>query len=105
MSQVTEGLIDTSKEKDGKNTSIPLKINEQKVLYGLIAFPSRKDTEICQILGMRKSTFSTIKSRLEEHKLYHRIMMPGSSTILCVIHTDFGCLNQELFIFIGCFLP
>ena len=56
---------------------INLKTNEQKVLYGLIAYPSQKDTDICAKLEMRKSTFSTIKTRLEEAKLFRRVMLPG----------------------------
>jgi DNA-binding MarR family transcriptional regulator len=69
---------------------INLKTNEQKVLYGLIAFPSQKDTDICSILGMRKSTFSTIKSRLEEAKLFRRVMLPG-----------FPRINAELFVILS----
>ena len=67
-----------------------LKLNEQKVLYGLIAFPSQKDTDICSKLGMRKSTFSTIKTRLEEQKLFRRVMLPG-----------FPRINAELFVILS----
>ena len=69
---------------------INLKTNEQKVLYGLIAFPSQKDTDICAKLGMRKSTFSTIKTRLEEQKLFRRVMLPG-----------FPRINAELFVILS----
>ena len=69
---------------------INLKTNEQKVLYGLIAFPSQKDTDICNKLDMRKSTFSTIKTRLEENKLFRRVMLPG-----------FPRINAELFVILS----
>ncbi len=69
---------------------VNLKVNEQKVLYGLIAFPSQKDTDICQKLGMRKSTFSTIKTRLEEQELFRRVMLPG-----------FPRINAELFVILS----
>ncbi len=69
---------------------INLKSNEQKVLYGLIAFPSQKDTDICNKLGMRKSTFSTIKTRLEDAKLFRRVMLPG-----------FPRINAELFVILS----
>ena len=49
--------------------TVKLSPNEKKVLVGLLRYPSRKDTEICSVLEMRKSTFSTIKSRLEEQQL------------------------------------
>ena len=72
---------ETDEEQDlhslQNDEQINLKSNEQKVLYGLIAFPSQKDTDICTKLGMRKSTFSTIKTRLEEQKLFRRVMLPG----------------------------
>ena len=69
---------------------INLKTNEQKVIYGLIAFPSQKETDICAKLGMRKSTFSTIKTRLEEQKLFRRVMLPG-----------FPRINAELFVILS----
>jgi DNA-binding MarR family transcriptional regulator len=62
---------------DDKDETVKLSPNEKKVLVGLIRYPSKKDTEICAILEMRKSTFSTIKSRLEEQKIYERISIPG----------------------------
>ena len=69
---------------------INLKTNEQKVLYGLIAYPSQKDTDICAKLEMRKSTFSTKKTRLEEAKLFRRVMLPG-----------FPRINAELFVILS----
>ena len=82
------------KESDIPSTQtdeqITLKSNEQKVLYGLIAYPSQKDTDICLKLGMRKSTFSTIKTRLEEAKLFRRVMLPG-----------FPRINAELFVILS----
>lgn len=62
-----------------------LKLNERKVLYGLVAYPSRRDTDICAELEMKKSTFSTIKNRIED--MYTKVMMPG-----------FPQINAELFI-------
>ena len=63
-----------------------LKLNERKVLYGLVAFPSRRDTEICINLDMRKSTFSTIKNRLENQGTFKRKILPG-----------FPRINAEIF--------
>lgn len=87
MTQVFEENQETPKEGYSQAN---LKLNEQKVLYGLIAFSSQKDTDICQKLGIRKSTFSTIKSRLDDQKLYQRIMMPG-----------FPRINAEMFVILS----
>ncbi|MHA2366540.1 MAG: MarR family transcriptional regulator, partial [Candidatus Hodarchaeales archaeon] len=68
---------DSNDSAESEIEPLNLKLNERKVLYGLIAYPSRRDTEICQKLDMRKSTFSTIKNRLENQKTFRRIILPG----------------------------
>lgn len=75
-----------SSEQTEPIDTLKMKLNERKVLYGLIAYPSRRDTEICAKLDMRKSTFSTIKSRLEQQKTFDRKVLPG-----------FPRINAEIF--------
>ena len=75
--QAEEEIIETPEPLVFDESVIKLSPNEKKVLVGLLRYPSKKDTEICEILKMRKSTFSTIKSRLEQQELYNRVTIPG----------------------------
>ncbi|MHA1991746.1 MAG: hypothetical protein ACW981_12855 [Candidatus Hodarchaeales archaeon] len=85
---------------EGDDETVKLSPNEKRVLVGLLRYPSKKDTEICSILEMRKSTFSTIKSRLEEQKVYSRISLPGfpkiGAELFCVTLTRLSLrLNSQ----------
>ncbi|MFW9930965.1 MAG: hypothetical protein ACFFD1_16370, partial [Candidatus Thorarchaeota archaeon] len=73
----SESKIQAEESEDVFDSTIKLSPNEKKVLVGLLHYPSKKDTDICSVLEMRKSTFSTIKSRLEEQNLFYRIAIPG----------------------------
>ena len=77
METQEESTIEVPESGIFDELAIKLSPNEKKVLVGLLRYPSKKDTEICEILKMRKSTFSTIKSRLEQQELYNRVTIPG----------------------------
>ncbi len=68
--------------------------NEKLALYGLIRFPLLKDREIAEIVGLKVTTFSSIKERLKTAGYYRTIQIPMlerlGAEILCVIYTHFN---------------
>ncbi len=50
--------------------------NETKVLYSLLKYPGEKDQEIHERIGMKKSTFSSIKLRLQKRGIFRVIHVP-----------------------------
>jgi DNA-binding Lrp family transcriptional regulator len=86
----TEGI-------DGaKNTAVhQLSQNEARVLHSLVRWPNLSDQAIHSEIGMKKSTFSSIKARLREHDYYRRYYIPNFPLIgfelLMVMH---GHLNR-----------
>ena len=45
--------------------------NEKIVLYGLAKYPRLADKDICKVIDMKQSTFSTIKKKLHKDGYYH----------------------------------
>jgi DNA-binding MarR family transcriptional regulator/DNA-binding Lrp family transcriptional regulator len=50
--------------------------NEQVVLYNLVKCPTLSDQEIYDRIGMKQSTYSTIKKKLREEGYYHEMYAP-----------------------------
>jgi DNA-binding Lrp family transcriptional regulator len=51
--------------------------NEARVLHSLVKWPELADNEIHSRIGMKKSTFSSIKNRLKENDYFHRFFIPN----------------------------
>ncbi len=73
-----------------------LSYNEKIILYGLVKHPLKSDNEICSILDLKKSTFSTIKKRLFQKKYFRSIRVPIFQHIGCeLLIVSYGKLNQN----------
>jgi predicted transcriptional regulator len=64
----------------------PLSEKEKIVLSSLVANPSYSDIEIASNVGIKKSTFATIKKKLFQRKLFKKYYIP-----------NFADLNAEIF--------
>ncbi len=51
--------------------------NEARVLHSLVKWPNLTDQAIHSQIGMKKSTFSSIKTRLKDHNYYKRYYIPN----------------------------
>lgn len=51
--------------------------NEARVLHSLVKWPALADNEIHSRIGMKKSTFSSIKNRLKENDYFSRYYVPN----------------------------
>ena len=71
--------------------------NKQKlVLYGLVKYPTLTDNKICNLLALRRSTFSTIKKRFREMGYYRFVRVPIFQHIGCELLTVvYGTLNRR----------
>ncbi|MHA1214110.1 MAG: MarR family transcriptional regulator [Candidatus Hodarchaeales archaeon] len=56
---------------------ISLNPREKRVLSSLIQYPNLSDVEIASIVGVKHSTFATIKKRLTEKKLLKKYYIPN----------------------------
>ena len=85
------GFTETSDTK----SMTALSQNEARVLHSLIKWPNLSDQAIHSKIGMKKSTFSSIKARLREHNYFKRYFIPNfpkiSFELLLVMH---GNLNR-----------
>jgi len=67
---------------------------ERLALYGLVRYPHSPDKEVASRIGMKISTFSSIKQRLKEAGYYRTIRVPMlqrlGAELLCVIYTNFN---------------
>ncbi len=73
-----------------------LSYNEKLILYGLVKYPNKSDNEICNILDLKKSTFSTIKKRLFQRNYFRSIRVPIFQHIGCeLLIVSYGKLNQN----------
>ena len=70
MQTEAETIIDVKTPKS-------LSKNEAKVLYALIKYAGMKDQEIHERIGMKKSTFSSIKLRLIKEEMYKTYFVPS----------------------------
>ncbi len=77
------------------STDIDLSQNEARVLHSIIKMPNYSDQVIHGAIAMKKSTFSSIKTRLKEQNYYSRYFVPNFPKIgfelLLLTH---GRLNQ-----------
>jgi hypothetical protein len=73
---------------------IDLKENEQKVLYGLIAYPHLNDSQLSKKISIKLSTFTSVKRRLQQQNLFMQKKVPLlnrlGSEMLAVIHSEFN---------------
>ncbi|MHA1973594.1 MAG: hypothetical protein ACTSW1_11405 [Candidatus Hodarchaeales archaeon] len=56
---------------------ISLNPREKRVLSSLIQYPSLSDVEIASIVGVKHSTFATIKKRLNQKELFKKYYIPN----------------------------
>ena len=68
--------------------------NEASVLYGLTSYPTYTDSALADVLGLKLSTFTSIKRRLATHQLFRTLNIPLVNHLGCellaVIHTQFN---------------
>ncbi|MEA2055128.1 MAG: hypothetical protein U9O96_08525 [Candidatus Thermoplasmatota archaeon] len=73
---------------------IKLTDNEKLVLYGLVRYPTLKDKELSEKLGLKHSTVISIRRRLREHDYFRTIRLPMLQNfgceILVVSYTNFN---------------
>lgn len=73
---------------------LPKKDNEKKVLYSLVQYPDLSDIELSEILGLKVSTFTSVKKRLKNEGYYKQILVPDLKYMGCeflgVIFTSFN---------------
>ena len=55
--------------------------NEARVLHSLIKWPDYTDHAVHSQIGMKKSTFSSIKTRLKENNYFNRYYVPNFPNI------------------------
>jgi len=69
--------------------------NEARVLHSLVKWPDETDQAIHSQIGMKKSTFSSIKTRLKEQGYYERYYIPNFPKIgFELFMVMFGQLNR-----------
>lgn len=69
--------------------------NDKLVLYSLAKFPHLADNEIYEKFGFKKSTFSTIKNKLEKNGFYYTIRVPILQHIGCeLLVVTYATLNR-----------
>ncbi len=83
---------DWNKNDDRGNV---LSQNEARVLHSLIKWPDLTDQAVHSQIGMKKSTFSSIKTRLKENGFYKRYYVPNFPKIgLELLVSMHGNLNR-----------
>ncbi|MBS3778130.1 MAG: hypothetical protein KGY50_02415 [Candidatus Thermoplasmatota archaeon] len=74
--------------------SISLTLNEKRVLYGLVRYPSLNDSELSVKIGVKLSTLTSIKRRLHDQNVFRQLLVPLlnrlGSELLAVIYTQFN---------------
>ncbi|MCY3413578.1 MAG: hypothetical protein INQ03_18190 [Candidatus Heimdallarchaeota archaeon] len=75
--------------------SLELSENEKLVLHSLVKWPNLSDQQIHSRIKMKKSTFSSIKTRLRERQMFTKIYIPNFSKLgFELLHVQFGNLNR-----------
>jgi len=68
--------------------------NEKKVLYGLVTYPEKNDSELSKVIDVKPSTFTSIKRRLYDQDYYRTLNIPLLNNLGCemlaVIYTQFN---------------
>jgi len=86
------GQLVSSHETD---SDLNLSQNECRVLHSLVKWPDLSDQAIHSKIGMKKSTFSSIKTRLKENDYFSRYFIPNFPKIgFEMLHVMFGQLNR-----------
>lgn len=70
-------MVTLDQDSYSKKTDIDLSQNEARVLHSLVKWPNLSDQAIHSQIGMKKSTFSSIKTRLKEQGYYQRYFIPN----------------------------
>lgn len=74
---------------------LELSQNEARVLHSLVKWPNLTDQAIHSEIGMKKSTFSSIKTRLKESGFYNRYFIPNFPVInFELLMIMYGQLNR-----------
>lgn len=75
--------------------SLALSENEKRVLHALVRWPELSDQGIHSRIGMKKSTFSSIKARLRDRGYYKKYYIPNFPRIgFELFHVLHGNLNR-----------
>ena len=92
---IQTSLVSLYEEWQKNDPSNSLSQNEARVLHSLIKWPDLTDQAVHSQIGMKKSTFSSIKTRLKENGYYTRYYVPNFPKIglemLVALH---GHLNR-----------
>ncbi|NDB30488.1 hypothetical protein EB151_13195, partial [archaeon] len=95
-----QSVFDVEDDGDEKATTImgfetELSANEARVLHSLVRWPNLSDQAIHSRINMKKSTFSSIKTRLKEQNYYDRYYVPNFPKIgFELFSVFFGKLNR-----------
>ncbi|MCE7735668.1 MAG: hypothetical protein GPJ54_12370 [Candidatus Heimdallarchaeota archaeon] len=82
-------------DQNSQDPLIDLSQNEARVLHSLVRWPDLTDQAIHSEIGMKKSTFSSIKTRLKEQNYYSRLFIPNFPKIgFELLLVMFGQLNR-----------
>ncbi len=84
-------------DQNNQDPLIDLSQNEARVLHSLVRWPDLTDQAIHSEIGMKKSTFSSIKTRLKEQDYYSRLFIPNfpSCMVLLTIRPDSSCAKAQ----------
>ncbi len=73
-----------------------LSTKQKLVLYGLVKYPTLTDHEVCKILNLKKSTFSTIKKKFKELGYCNIVRVPIFQHIGCeLLIVVYGKMNRK----------
>lgn len=92
----TKSLVQTIEDENySANFETDLSQNEARVLHSLIKWPNKSDQAIHSDINFKKSTFSSIKTRLKENGYYNRYYVPNFPKIgFELFSVFFGELNR-----------
>ncbi len=69
-------------------------LNEKRVLYGLVRYPSLNDSQLSDQIDVKLSTLTSIKRRLHDQNVFRQLLVPLlnrlGSELLAVIYTQFN---------------
>lgn len=87
--------MSASSETSSEESYADLSQNERAVLHALIKWPDETDQTIHSQIGMKKSTFSSIKARLREQGYFQRYYVPNPPLLgFEMLMTMHGNLNR-----------
>jgi len=72
-------------------------VNGLKIIYALNRFPNKTNSELSKIVGMKPSTFTTIKTKYQKNGWIKLVRIPHPSVIgMKVRGIELGVLKKEL---------